>query len=407
MPMKFIPAQGTDSVMYEAGYLDESWDTGSFSAHGQRASIERMPSYVLEPDGPAVPLPRGNSIDVSELIFTSPATGEPLNFEDFNNEYLGLDGLCVAHHGQVVSELYFNGLTEQDQHLIHSCSKTLTGMQVALAQQSGLLTVDQHVTHFLPELKTIDAWKDVTIQHLLDMATGIVSDENYYDPTSMYYRYAYGVGYWGPKSDTGIGTLQFVLNNLQEQECRPGTKFNYASYNTNLIPLILDKVYSESCVQHYETDIFSKLGSENNAYLNCDALGNPIVEGHLNLTLRDFYRWGHLLLSNGVNLRGEQVIPESWVNETFSHSRPRAAAFGNSAHADVFPGAQYHNQLWQIQPELQRGSMLGIYGQSYYIDRVNAIEIVCLASNPEMTSDKNTVGKLELWRAISQYFGVI
>ncbi|WP_352957522.1 serine hydrolase [Mesorhizobium sp. M1156] len=44
----------------------------------------------------------------------------------------------------------------------------------------GLLDLQKLVTHYLPELKAT-AYKGATVQHLLDMASGVVYDDDY-DP---------------------------------------------------------------------------------------------------------------------------------------------------------------------------------------------------------------------------------
>lgn len=397
--MRFQEPTGSPAELAELGYSDQTWDKSWNQARGQITSGERMPSYVFEPTTPAHPLTYDPTLDVSQVKIMDPLSQGPLEFEDFLNRRVHSDALLISHRGKVVYENYFNGMKESDQHLCHSCTKTLTTMHIGIAVADGLLDPQRKVWEFVPELKEIPAWADVSVQHLLDMATGIHTEEHYEFPDSMYYTYARGVGYWGP--ETNLGTLKFVEENLTLTECAPGTVFNYASYNTNLFPLILESVYGVPAAQLYEENLYQRTGPEFPALLNTDAFRRPIVEGHLNLSLRDFYRWGHMLANEGKNLQGEQVIPQAWVEECFRTDPALTEAFSRSEYAELFPVGSYHNQLWR--PDVEQGIvvMLGIYGQFYYIDRMNEIEIVGFSSYPELTSPLMALQLQELWRAVS------
>ena len=398
--VRFEEPQGTPGILNELGYNDQTWDLPWNQARGQLTSGERMPSYIFEPVGKADALDRGTELDVESLTVMDPLSQQPMLFEEFLNRRVNSDALLISHRGKVVYEKYFNGMRESDQHLCHSCTKTLTTMQIGIAIQDGLLDPKRFVYEFVPDLAGIAAWADVTVQHVLDMATGIKSDEHYEHSDSMYYTYARGVGYWGP--DTNLGVLKFVEENLTTKECEPGTLFNYASYNTNLFPLILEAVYGIPAAQLYEEKLYRKIRPEFPALLNTDAFKSPIVEGHLNLSLRDFHRWGHLLANGGRNLQGEQVIPEEWVTESVRRDSSLDEAFARSEYAELFPGGSYHNQLWRPDAEGGVCTMLGIYGQFYYIDLVNEIEIVGFSSYPELSSALMAVQMQELWRTVTE-----
>jgi CubicO group peptidase (beta-lactamase class C family) len=398
--MRFEEASGTPDYLAELEYNDQTWDRPWNQSRGQLTSCERMPSYIFDPVGPAHELPRGERLDSDTVTLRDQLSGKTLPLDDFLNRRTYSDALLIARDSLVIYEKYFNGMTEHDQHLCHSCTKTLTTMHIGIAIADGLLDPQRRVDEFIPELRHIDAWRGITVQHLLDMSTGIRSDEHYENPESMYYEYARGVGYWGPES--GLGVLQFVVDNVTEKECDPGTRFNYASYNTNMFPLILEAVYGTPAAQLYEESLYRRIGAEFPAILNADAYQRPIVEGQLNLSLRDFYRWGHLLANNGQNLIGEQVIPASWVDECFRPDEARRKAFAASDYAELFPHAEYHNQLWVLDPEKQIAVMLGIYGQFFYIDKTNNLEIVGFSSHPELTSPHMASHLKELWRGITE-----
>ena len=205
----------------------------------------------------------------------------------------------MVQDGRLVYETYRNGMTESDRHVAHSCSKTLTTMMVGIALEEGRLDRSGPMTDYVPELAEVPAWHPVTLEHVLDMATGIDLEEHYENADSMYWRYADAVGYYADGSAPRGGTLAFATSELTRTAEPPGVRFNYGSYLTNLLPIALANVYGVPAVELYEDRIYRHLGAEQPALVNLDSDGNPIVEGQVNLTLRDFVRWGYLLVGRG------------------------------------------------------------------------------------------------------------
>lgn len=398
--MRKIEATGTPRELEALSYTNLTWDSPANQSRGQLTSDERMPSVVLEPSGGVQPLLYSSTFDAERVHLPDALTGRAMSFEAFLNRRVHSDALLIAHDNRVVYENYFNGMTESDPHLCHSCTKTLTTMQVGIAVDEGRLSTQQLVRELIPELHGIRAWSSVSVQNLLDMATGIHSEEHYEDPSSMYFDYARAVGYWGPSG--GQGALDFVTRRLVTESSDPGTIFNYASYNTNLLPRILESVYGVPAGELYERDLYRRIGVEDVALINTDAQGDMIVEGQLSLRLRDFYRWGRLLAHEGRNLIGEQVIPQTWIDESVRWDEDREAAFARSGYSDLFQNGSYRNQLWR--PDARNGviAMLGIYGQFFYIDLVNQIEIVGFSSYPEMTSNLMAANLKALWAGVTK-----
>lgn len=392
---------GSPVELETIGYTDRTWDKPWNLARGQLTCAERMPTVVLEP-GTAAPWPSGTPIALSELIVTDPLTGRPCRFEDLLRNRMRTDGLLVVHHGKVIAEWYGNGMTEHDHHVVHSCSKTLTTMAIGIAVAGGKLDPTQEMSTYVSELADMPAWKGVTLQHVLDMAAGLATEEHYEDADSMYWRYADAVGYYGSSSaDREIGTLAFVTSELNTRACEPGEVFNYASYLTNLLPIALERAYGIPACEFYESRIFQHVGAENQALINVDSQGKPIVEGQVNLSLRDFARWAYPYANDGVALTGAQVVPSTWVDEAFRSSPARRAAFARSDYAEGMPGSEYHNQAWLLDPEKSILAMLGIHGQFAYIDRPRELMIVGLSSFPDQANALMITTVREIWARIT------
>ena len=67
--------------------------------------------------------------------------------------------------------------------------------------------------------------------------------------------------------------------------------------------------------------------------------------------------------------------------------------------ADAFPGAEYHNQTWVLEPG-RVVSMLGIHGQFCWIDRGTRTMIVGFSSYPVQTHALLGATLRELWTTV-------
>ncbi len=394
-----VAASGVPEQLSEVGYDATAWDRPWFLPRGQITAAERMPSAVLEPGGPSTPVPRGPELDVGALSFTDPLTGRAMTGDQFLDRRLYTDALAVLQDGRLVYETYRNAVTESDRHVAHSCSKTLTTMAIGIALDEGLLDRAQPMATYVPELAAIAAWDRVTLEHVLDMATGLEFDEHYENADSMYWRYTDAVGYYPRDAQSQGTTLGFATTELTRAVEPPGFRFSYGSYLTNLLPLALTRVYGVPAVELYEDRIYRQLGAERSALLNLDSAGNPIVEGQVNLTLRDFVRWGHLLMDEGRSFTGQQVVPSGWVDDTYAPSADRAAAFARGEYGESMAGVEYHNQTWVLEPG-RVVTMLGIHGQFCWVDRESRTMIVGFSSYPVQTHALLSATLNELWSTI-------
>jgi CubicO group peptidase (beta-lactamase class C family) len=216
----------------------------------------------------------------------------------------------------------------------------------------------------------------------------------------MYWRYADAVGYFTVPVERQIGALEFVRRELVAVAAAPGSRFNYASYLTNLLPVVLEREYGVPAVDLYEQRLYAHVGAEHRALVNLDAAGSPITEGQVNLTLRDFARWAFPMINSGKGFGGAQVVPDSWVRETYSGDPARQAAFARGEYGTEMSGAEYHNQAWVLEPE-RVVAMLGIHGQFAYLDRANDLMVVGLSSFPDQANALLTATLTQLWSQIT------
>ena len=396
--VRYLEPAGTPPELAAVGYDGRAWDAPSGLARGQISTAERMRSAELETGGAAFAIPVGETLDLDAVGFLDPLTRRAMSGSQFLDRRLRTDALAVLKDGALVYETYRDSMVETDRHVVHSCTKTLTSMLVGIAVEEGRIDAAAPISEYVEELRPIEAWRGVTVQHVLDMATGLDVEEHYELPDSMYWRYAAAVD-WYEQDEPGEGALAFVVRELTRRSEEPGSRFNYASYLTNLLPIAVQRAYGIDALDLYEDRIYRHLGAEQPALLNLDCTGFPIVEGQANLTLRDFVRWGHLLLDQGRTLSGAQVVPEAWIAEAFTPDPQRAQAFSRGELGEAFPGAEYHNQTWLLDPG-RTATMLGIHGQFCWVDPAERLMVVGMSSFPDQVHPLMTACLDQLWQTV-------
>ena len=92
--------------------------------------------------------------------------------------------------------------------------------------------------------------------------------------------------------------------------------------------------------------LWGKLGARERRIIGVDPVGTGMFDGGINASLRDLARFGSLLLNGGTSLTGEQVVPLSWIADTFAGDVDSRAAFAASTDDNRMPGGMYRNQFW-------------------------------------------------------------
>ena len=100
--------------------------------------------------------------------------------------------------------------------------------------------------------------------------------------------------------------------------------------------------------------------------------------GRLNATLRDYARFGHLMLEGGAR-KGQQIIPSDWIAASVTPTAPHLQPGDNPASSWSF-GYGYN---WWI-PEIPQGDFLaiGVWGQYIYVDPSRDVVLVKTSADP-------------------------
>jgi len=263
----------------------------------------------------------------------------------------------IIKNDTIQYENYFNGYDETSIVASFSMAKSVLSILIGCAIDDGLIkSVNEPITNYVPELKE-NGFEKVSIEHLLQMTSGLDFNESYYNPFGDAATYYYG------------RNLRKSIDKAKLKR-EPGTSFEYVSGSPQILGLVLERALKNKTItQYFQEKIWSQIGMEYNASWSIDKKKNGLEKTFccINARTRDFAKIGRLYLNNG-NWNGKQVVPETWVKQ--------------STKVDTENGsASYYQYQWWL-PTLNGDYMAeGILGQFIYVNPDKNLIIVRLGKN--------------------------
>lgn len=359
----------------------EEWDRSPWNRWTFQHTRDLLPTtQVWRGRGPASPLPEA-PMDIDAITFDIDGRSQTIaGFLDENYT----DGLLVLHRGRIVAERYLNGMSEHTPHLSQSVAKSIVATVAGILVHRGLLDPAAPLTQYLPELATT-AYRGATVQHVLDMASGVVFDETYTAPDSHMAQLDVASGWKQGTDPSWPKTVWDLILSLTQTECAHGQSFRYRSIETDVLAFVLQRVSGLALAELVSRELWAPMGAQEDAYFTVDPAGYALGDGGFNATLRDYARFALLHLGQG-KIDGRQVVPSAWIDEICSGaSYPLGEAYRLS-----MPLGTYHNQFW-IEDAQRRAYMArGVFGQMIYIDHSSEFAAVILSSWPEFLSVERT-----------------
>jgi CubicO group peptidase (beta-lactamase class C family) len=221
-----------------------------------------------------------------------------------NKSLLGLNGLIIIKSGYLVFEEYFKDWDSLSPHQLYSTTKSVTSALVGIAVDQGLFSVDDPVLNFFSEYSfdNIDSRKlNMTVEHLLNMQSGLDWDEwtyDYYNPNNHYNQML-----------SSPDWVQYILDKPMATD--PGSTFVYCGGASHLLQAIIDRTASLSTLDFAKQFLFDPLGITPGLW---ESSPNYVVCGahDLHLTPRDMAKFGYLFMNNG-SWDGKQLISKNWI----------------------------------------------------------------------------------------------
>lgn len=301
-----------------------------------------------------IPVDRGNG-PVSNLPSGTPAT-LPIETANFITDR-NVTALLVMKNGSVVFEEYYQDTNADDLRISWSVAKSFLSALMGVIVDEGLIdSIDGPVVQYVPSLAG-SAYDKATIKDVLQMSSGVTFDEDYLD-------------FWSDINRMGRilalgGSMDGFAEGLSEINGPPGKVWQYVSIDTHILGMVIRGATGRTIPDLLSEKIIAPLGLEREPTYLTDGYEVAFVLGGLNLTTRDYARFGQMIAQNGA-WNGQQIVPADWVAASIVPSANTAA------------GKTGYGYQWWIPVGATPGQVMarGIYGQYIYIDQTRDVVIV-------------------------------
>ena len=288
------------------------------------------------------------------------------------------DAVVILHKDKLIHESYRNGMTSRDPHILMSVSKSMLGLVAGTLIERGELNEDDLITKYLPELAST-AYAGATVRDLLDMRAGVLFDEDYLATEGPIVDYRFAAN-WNPvPKDHEAGDLRSFMSVLTKSDGPHGGRFHYVSPNTDLLAWVFERATGMRYAELVSERLLKPLGAEASGYITVDRIGGARAAGGKCLLARDLARVG-MMMANGGQRDGKQIIPASWIEDIVKNGDPQAWKDGdfyeNMGQRDI-----HYRSKWYIQ----RGAEpmifgIGIHGQFLFVDPARKLSVAWFSS---------------------------
>ncbi|WP_207420614.1 serine hydrolase domain-containing protein [Desertivirga brevis] len=211
----------------------------------------------------------------------------------------------VIKNDSIHYEKYWDGYSDTSLSNPFSVTKSIVGLLVGIAIDEGKInSVEQHVSDFLPEFKE-GRKAEITIKHLLQMASGLDFMESYNTPFNYTTESYYG------------DDLKKLVSKLKVIEA-PGSVYRYKSGDTQVLGLILAKATGMTISEYASQKLWQKLGVARSALWSLDKV-NGVEKAYCcyYTNAPDLAKIGKLILQNG-KFNGEQLISSDYLKASLT-----------------------------------------------------------------------------------------
>jgi CubicO group peptidase (beta-lactamase class C family) len=369
---------GSDPGRVPSGVTLDNWQESPHLHWSFQHIADLFPTQSISRGlGPVADLPWASS-SIGDVVVSDPPEDHPWHWHWPRHGHhqrtvadvmasTGTDGWAVWHAGSLLAEEYLAGMEPFTPHILMSVSKSLVGSVAGALVAAGVLDVDAPLTAYVPALGA-SGYAGATVRHLLDMRSGIRFSEAYLDEDAEVRIIEEAIG-WAPRTHAGVPTTMYDYLLTLAAKGPHGGPFDYRSCETDVLGWVLEGASGIRMSDLMSELLWSRIGAEWDANIGVDSAGAGMFDGGISTALRDLVRFGSMIAGEGVSLTGAQVLPASWVADTFAGGPDSREAFAASDSATLMPGGMYRNQFWAPSPDPDVLLCLGIHGQMVYINR--------------------------------------
>lgn len=341
-----------DKIVYNFSHMDAAF---------LHATLPRTAPPSQLPQGKTIALPPGMTEWMAERRVTS---------------------LVVLKQGALVFEDYRLGTSPEDVRISWSLAKSfISALTGVIYAEGAISSLDDPVTDYAPLLKG-SAYDGATVGNVLHMSSGVTFDEDYLDFRSDINRMGRVLALGWLMDDFAAG--------LTDTFTTPGTDWQYVSIDTHVLSMVIRGATGRSLIALMGEKITGPLGLEAEAYYVTDGAGVAFALGGLNMTTRDYARFGQMMLQHG-QWQGRQIVPADWVLAS------------TTASAQTGPDEYGYGYQWWMPRDARPREYIGrgIYGQYLYINEQADTVIALTAADPAFREREIQDENMAWFRAIA------
>ena len=363
-------------------FFDERVRVGSFS-HLDGF----LPHHTLKRAEKPLPLERVSTAPQLSYSFE----GRTLSIDHFLARQR-VTGLLIVKDGPILVERYQYDRKPTHRFVSHSMAKSIVSLAIGLAlQEKKIASLDDRVAQYVPALAK-SAYGETTIRNLLRMSSGVQFGEQYdgHDDLAKFNRLR-----------SAEGSIQ-ALRAFGQREVEQGIRFHYATSETVALAVLIRAATGSTLSEYLTERLWQPMGAEADATWIKNVDGLEVGGGSFNAVLRDYGRLGILLANDGM-VGSTQILPKDYLLEaTDWHRHPAAFRPGR---ATRYFGYGY--QFWLYPGEQRRFALLGVYGQSIFVDpKLKLVMVItAVAKNASVGKETFAVERGALWRGLVDRFG--
>lgn len=296
-------------------------------------------------------------------------------FKTIDSANLTTHSVIMAKGDNIVTECYYEPFHKDYMHRMYSVSKSFIAIAIGLAYTKGLLSLDDKVMDYFPELKADnpnDYAMDVTIRDMLTMTTNCCGGFSWYQNCESRLK-----AYFSMKT----------ANKL------PGTLFFYDSIGSYILNCIVEKITGKEFLEYLKENVLLEIGFSKESYTLYAPGEYTIGDSGIMCSARDLLLFTRFVAKYG-EWNGKQYIDREFMKQ----------AVTKQVHNDIVNGVNYygsHGYGYLIWCMPNGGfSLVGMGDQLAVYDRNTDFTFVITSDNQADSATARTIIFHEVYKTL-------
>ena len=343
-----ITINGADKFFYEVGgniTAGINVDQKNYDEFLSLFGVKELPIIGIEDGGVNLIIKEENLVSNNKSFSWISRSPEDIGLDEIEvsnlmnfikNPEFNTQAAALIIGNNIVAEFYDESYDETSLVTSWSVAKSFTSTLIGIAIDDGFIkSIDDPITDYLPEWRGKDQ-DYILLKHLLAMQSGMEDH-----PLA-------GVVFASDMVDYSLD---------REIISPPGKVFRYSNEDSMLLGEILQNATGFSVQEYADQKLFNILDVNDNWWT--DQAGNTITYASLDMTPRDFAKFGLMIAQDG-NWENKEVVSSDWLDvATVSYNELAPYGFQwwtssdpNNKEYDFFSAKGLDGQLIYIWPEI-------------------------------------------------------